>query len=46
MPRPQTKQEFIDIILVEHKKLLDVLDLLTDDQMTRGCQNKCVNELS
>ena len=34
MPRPQTKQELIDTILVEHKKLLDVLDLLTDDQMT------------
>ena len=33
MPRPQTKQELIDSILVERGKLLKALALLTDEQM-------------
>jgi hypothetical protein len=33
MPRPQTKQELLDVIYKEREKLLKALDGLTEDQM-------------
>jgi hypothetical protein len=36
MPKPQNKQELLDVIADERRKLLKALDMLTDAQMEMG----------